>query len=111
MTDQTTSPVITLDLEDTALVARLKAKAEEYKERLAANPYSAPEQMAGTTYRLRLLEELLEHGTIDTWDLSRTINSEMGWIRSDRFDNACGVVTDYIETGGANTIGGKLPVV
>lgn len=112
MTDETTSPVITLDLEDTALVARLKAKLEEYTERLNnKNRYKAPEHYTGTEYRKRILEEVLRDGVVVTWDLSRKMDAEGTKLYADKFENACGVIQDYIETGGANNKGGKLPVV
>ncbi len=111
MADETKGYVVTLDLNDDALVARLKAKVEEYKDRLEhQSPYKAPEQYTGTRYKLRILEGLLQNGMLDTWELSRQIAAE-GPIYGRKFNNACAVVEDYILHAGANNTGGKLPVV
>jgi hypothetical protein len=109
--------VIELDLSNIELVARLKLKLQEYDERLAKhkadNPYKdsqvLKDEMLGTIYRKRLIEELLKTGSVMTWELSRTLEREDGGVDRHRFENSCGVIGDYIETGGATNQGGLLP--
>ncbi len=87
----------------------LRSKREQYKRRLERDrelctPYQDPlgPQLADTIYKLALLSVLLdsEGVEIDTYKWSIRL-AKFGYIHEE-FDNACGVIDDYIQTGGKN---------
>jgi hypothetical protein len=97
--------------ENKLIVKALNDKLLEYKERLGAEmkeqPYKAPEQYSNdTVYKIAVLDELLKNGEVNTQELSRELKEKYGFINIDDFDNACGVIEDYNETGGKNNSGG-----
>ena len=95
---------------DIALVRRLQLKLAEYKKRLGEemkkNPYGAPETFTDTNYKIAVLEQLLLTGEVDTYALSRELNGKDGEFDAQTFNNACGIVEDYAQTGGKGTTGG-----
>lgn len=108
------SPKIELP-KDAEVVKRLQNKLKDYKQRLAEekkkiDPYKAPEQvfhiLADTNYKIAVLEKVLLEGEVNTFELSRELNSQDGQFDSGAFNNACGVIEDYCSTGGKNTRGG-----
>lgn len=103
--------------DDPLVRSKLEAKLGEYKQRLEKlesdrNFLLVPEQyeekICGTIYKIAVTETLLETGRVDTYALSRKLAAERPDFFSDRFDNACGVIKDYIERGGAGVIGGTF---
>ena len=110
------SPKIKLP-KDPDLVKRLQDKLEEYKQRLEKEKkevddgYRAPElvihMLAETNYKIAVLEKLFLEGEVNTYELSRELNSRDKQLNSDAFNNACGVIDDYCTTGGKNTQGGS----
>lgn len=111
----TESPVIVLPDERRE---QLQAKINEYRKRMADDDeFTHPEGQllmgSGTAYNFCVLERLLSDGTVKTFDLSAELMEKLG----DRFDpakfgNACGVIKDYCETGGAKVTGGTgLPQI
>ena len=98
------SPVIVLPENETHKT-QLRRKLEEYKGRV--KPFRAPELQMDTIYKMTVLERLLRDGQVNTWELSREIAKTYGSdFDGHAFNNACGVIEDYCETGGQNTNGG-----
>ncbi len=125
-----TSPIIKFpdDLDGAARQERLgalKQKLENYEERLkplvAAGNYASPEQNTANriidlNMKHFILSSFLENpkGVLNTEDLKNKfadklkingLNEKMEFY----WDNACGVIGDYIATGGKNTVGSGLP--
>ena len=98
--EQGESPILRL-AEDRSL---LEEKLKEYKGRI--DQYIAPERQIGTIYKIEILKALLEHGEVNTYDLSRKLHDRFGVLDVEKFNNACGVIDDYIKTGGKNLSGG-----
>ena len=104
------SPVIRIG-EDRELLRR---KLEEYKERLKSPTvplgvaYRAPEALFDfdTVYKIAVTEALVNTGEVSTYDLSHKLKTKYGFFDSEAFNNACGVVEDYIKTGGKGVRGG-----
>jgi len=102
----TESPVIRLP-DDETRVEQLKRKLAEYKERLRKHPFRAPEQQMDTICKIAILERLLEKKEASTWELSRELAKQYGsGFSGDWFNNACTVISDYCQTGGAHVRGG-----
>lgn len=98
--------------------ARLRAKLDEYKERLnkkqKVKPYGAPETQLDfdTIYKIAITQKLVDDGEVNTHDLSRSLVAQYQTFNSELFNEACAVIQDYITTGGRNVIGGTgLPKV
>jgi hypothetical protein len=90
---------------DEAVVEKLRTKLEEYKTRL--QNFKSPEQNIDTVCKVKVLETLLEAGTVDIPALEHEMEEEYGTGFSERaFMNACGVIEDYASTGGAYLRGG-----
>ncbi len=105
------SPVLRLP-DDAEMQARLRLKLDEYQKRL--DPYKAPELQQSTYFKFTVLKQLLEQGQVDTYNLSLELGAKFGHRGFDKeaYNNACGVIKDYITTGGANTRRGTgLPTV
>lgn len=104
MDEQQKSPVIVLP-EDEARREQLRQKLEEYRTRI--EPHKAPEMQMDTICKIAVLERLLRDSQVNTWDLSREMVEIYGpGLDAHTFNVACGVVADYIKTGGANLHGG-----
>lgn len=103
---------------------QLEAKLEEYRARVGDTKgledekdriWRAPESVvhSGAYYRMKILEAVLRDGKVDTHALSRQMSEEMKKEGTSfdvhKFNKACTIIADYIETGGANVIGGGLP--
>jgi hypothetical protein len=104
------SPVIELT-DDPILIARLGLKLEEYKLRLIEhrNPFQAPEG-SDTHYKIFVLQKVLTERRVLTWELSREYEATYLCFDPRLFEIACGVVEDYIKTGGKRTLyGSGLP--
>lgn len=98
------SPVIVLPADETRK-QRLRDKLTEYKGR--RHPYRHPELQMDTVCKITVLERLLRDGQVNTWDLSREMVKTYGsGLDINAFNNACGVIKDYCETGGQNLRGG-----
>ncbi len=98
------SPVLTLP-EDPTRVRQLQAKLEEYKGRMT--PSRAPETRMDTICKIAVLKRLLAQGKVTTWDLARELAANYGsGYDPNAFNNACAVIQDYCETGGASAVGG-----
>jgi len=68
---------------------------------------------SGTAYNFCVLERLLSNGIVKTFDLSAELAEKLGdRFNPTKFGNACGVISDYCLTGGANVHEGTgLPQV
>lgn len=82
----------------------LERKLAEYRSRL--NEFGAPETQFDTIYKIAVVERLVETGEVDTQNLSRELVAKYGTFDTASFNNACGVIADYIKTGGKNVAGG-----
>ncbi len=88
----------------------LKGKLDEYTDRLRTqwgdNRY-LPFELLSTDgrYKRDILGIVLKEGSVNTWALSRAYE-EMGNINGNRFENACGVIHEYIKSGGVGLVGG-----
>lgn len=104
MAKQEESPVIVLP-EDETKKEQLRQKLEEYRTRL--EPLGAPEMQMDTICKIAVLERLLRDSQVNTWDLSREMSKTYGHsLDHHAFNVACGVVADYVKTGGENLRGG-----
>ena len=103
----TESSIIKLPPDDKERIAQLRHKLDEYKGRLAANPFQAPELQMDTICKIAIVEQLLEKGEVNSWELSREMFKIYGsGFSGDWFNNAWGVITDYCQTGGTHVSGG-----
>jgi hypothetical protein len=82
----------------------------EYEERCRA--YTDLPQLHGTFYKKEVLRAVLKNGEVNTRELSiimaRQLNPNFSLFK---FNNACGVINDYITTGGENCFNGSLPEI
>jgi len=98
------SPTITLP-KDEVIINALRRKLEEYESRFVS--YLAPELQLDLIFKIRIIEELFENSTVNTWDFSREWEKAHPSLWDYKmFNNACGVIEDYIKTGGKNCRGG-----
>lgn len=72
-------------------LAKLRRKHEEYVERYT---FRAPEVHPLSTYKLRLLGELLENGVIDVAD-RKALASKDAFYREASFDTAVVIIASY----------------
>ena len=81
-------------------IARLKAKLQEYKERI--------EKKGGKDSRLsarvEVLKELLEKGSVDPAEMIAKAGGDV--IYQANLEDAIEIVQDYVKTGGQNLHGG-----
>jgi hypothetical protein len=96
---------ITIDLpKDAGQVEKLKLKLAEYRERLermlAENPQADEEALADTRYKIALLANLLEKGSINTADIARDLAELYSSVYRAKFNSAIVVINDYAITGG-----------
>lgn len=77
---------------DAELQAKLRRKLAEYGTRLAGK---TPDADPDTTYKFRVLRELLEKGSVDVLALAVTLSEELGWHNRWLFNNAAKVVAAY----------------
>ena len=112
---QTDAPIIKL-AQNMESVLRLQKKLKDYRARIqremaAIDAYKAPEQvfemLAGTGYKIAVVEKLLLEGEVNTHELSRELLEKHGKIDAENFNIACAVVDDYMKTGGKNVTGGS----
>jgi hypothetical protein len=99
--------------ENQELVGKLQAKLVEYKARLKEEslalaakeipPVERPPFTTATRYKILVLSELLEAGSVNVDRLKRDIEKDEGSLVEHDFDNAWRVIKDYCETGGKNT--------
>lgn len=82
----------------------MEAKLKEYESRL--DKFKAPELQLDTIYKIAVAKSLVETGEVDTHNLSMELNNRYGFLDERLFDNACGVISDYISSGGKNLRGG-----
>lgn len=98
----------------TGMREALERKLKEYRARLKNNVYQSPELLGKNDAFVKqfVLGKLLEganrgeSGAVSTVALSREFEEEFGKLDPEVFNNACSVIQDYLETGGANTRGG-----
>lgn len=93
-------------------LARYKSEAESpVLVKLRSVPYMAPEMFGperdgnmpsereiGSVYKIALAKELLAHGEVDTFELSRRLSAEHGGFNAGRFNNACAVMKEYCDS-------------
>lgn len=114
MADEEKQHIIRLP-EDTDRVAQLRAKHQEYQGRL--DPFDHPELRARHNWDAFCkewgLRILLEKGVLDTHTLSLELAREFpDAFDVDGFNNAMGVIDNYVTTGGKGIKRGKgLPPV
>lgn len=109
MADEKPKHIITLP-EDEERVAQLRAKHQEYLQRL--DQFDHPELRARRQwdafckeYGLRIL---LTKGQLDTHALSLDLAQKFPKAFDvDGFNNAMGVIDDYVTTGGENILRGR----
>lgn len=82
----------------------IKRKLDEYRGRLS--PYTPPEKQLDTVYKIEVAEKLVNEGEVDVGLLSKELNERYAYLDVDLFRNACGVIEDYVKTGGKNNTGG-----
>ena len=97
------SPVIVLPTDKTR-EQQLRGKLAEYKGRM--DLYRAPELQMDTICKIAVLERLLRDSQVNTWELSQEMAETYASFDVKTFNNTCGVIKDYCETGGQNTHGG-----
>lgn len=98
------SPILSLPA-DEGRVDQLRKKLAEYESRI--DGFRAPELQMGAVCKKAVLERLLRDGTVNTHELSRELVQQYGSGFDPRaFNNACGVIEDYCQTGGKNVSGG-----
>lgn len=101
--DESPVPVIVLPT-NKARRQQLLGKLEEYRGRMSD---WHPELKMDTIYKIVVLETLLRDGQVYVEDLEFKMTNRYGaGFDSHAFDNACGVIRDYCETGGQNAFGG-----
>lgn len=99
--------VITLP-DDDKLIAALRLKLEEYKQR-CNSLNRTDEQQLSTFFKIVILKELFKNREVNTknfaqkWEKSHPKLWENGVYY---YHNACNVINDYITTGGKHTYGG-----
>lgn len=101
---------VKLSLSDSADIPFLTTKLKEYELRVTKqreeNPYAHPRipTFSDAVYKTALLWVLLNVPgvQIDTWKWSERLH-QYGYFYVDQFQNACGVIEDYLNTGGKNT--------
>ncbi len=103
------SPIIELNEE---FRERLQAKLQEYEKRWEAKvanegPYDHPEAKftSSTYYKKELAAKLLAQGKVDTHEFSRELFTRHNeCFDPDNYNTACGVLHDYMLTGGEHTL-------
>jgi len=81
--------------------ARLEAKLEEYKARREESANTPPEHDQDTVFKIAILSAVLAEGHVDTCRMYRSFQERFGAsAKSAAFNVACGVIDDYIKTGG-----------
>ncbi len=93
-------PVIRLTENRDALALKLK----EYQDRLKL--YKPPEEQISTVYKIAVAEQLVAAGEVDTNALAQKLAAKYGFLDEIKFENACGVIADYVATGGRHVHGG-----
>lgn len=98
------SPVIVLPESETRR-EQLRIKLEEYRGRL--DKFLHPGAQMDAICKITVLERLLRDGQVSTWDLSMELQEKYGKdFDVPSYENACGVVADYVATGGVRVEGG-----
>ncbi|MFW6013537.1 MAG: hypothetical protein ACOCQG_00020 [Candidatus Nanoarchaeia archaeon] len=98
--------------EDATLVNRLEKKLNEYKGRIDKKQEKSPQTPynellnTGSGYKAMILGNVLFNERADTDRLYKNLESKMGGIDKIAYNNAVGVINDYINNEGRNTIGG-----
>lgn len=90
---------------------QLKAKLQEYESReQSRDPYTR----AFEYYKREILRALLNEGEIRSWQLHKRLQENAAQVSglapevtNAEFDEAFGVIKDYVETGGRNNSGGS----
>ena len=90
-------------------------KREEYKDRVrerdSSYDYEHPELFAirhpKYAHRIAVLDELIEHREVSSWELSQTLSKKFGaGFDVEQFNKAFALVLDYVENDGVNLFGG-----
>ena|SRR5438128_281885 len=104
--------VLNLPQDNPELKRSLEEKLKEYEARLAevTNPKDHEAIVGNQTggdsmYKAVILRELLNKGEVNT-DAIKSRISDSGVINEAVFNNAVGVIEDYVKTGGKNLEGG-----
>ena len=86
------------------IVKSLQGKLSEYKERLNAQNDGA--SVTDTNYKIEFLQRLLTDGEVDPNKLMQELKEKYGRLDMESFNNARGVIEDYVWTGGKHVHGG-----
>ncbi len=92
---------------------KLSRKLLAYEDRLReANtnfPFlsNAPTVIVDSMYKRDVLRLLLERGEVNTWALCNAYADIQGKVIPKFFKRACGVIHEYVRTGGQNVRGGE----
>jgi hypothetical protein len=104
---------ISLPKENFELRQALQNKLKEYESRLEriSNPDPSKttygnEQHIDLKYKQLLLARLLRDGQINTDEMKRDLTAATGGVYETIFENAAGVIEDYVLTGGENLLNG-----
>lgn len=85
---------------------KLMDYTERFERRLERFPtemsVEAVVSMTSAHYKRTALRILLERGEVNTWALSNSLNSVDGSVIPHTFENALGVIHDYVKTFGKN---------
>lgn len=115
------SPKIELS-QDPENLARLQTKLKDYKRRLTVQESQyVPDHddmlvdgesikklrlTADTRYKIAVLEKLLLNGSVDKDQLYKELINNDKTFDQSSYDNAFGVIEDYVVTGGERVVGG-----
>lgn len=97
--------ITTLTLTNDPLVReRLRAKLAQYEQRLAG---LTPDKDPDSAYKLHLLKELLEKGTVDVLRFLPELQKRFGWHIERYFTNAVFVISGYNGNDVTGLTGGR----
>jgi hypothetical protein len=84
----------------------LQRKLDEYKSRLTDPRFQTSGAQVDTIYKIAIAQKLIETGEVDKDTLAIELQEKHGHLDKDFFDNAWGVIADYVSRGGTGNIGG-----
>ncbi|MFC1600587.1 hypothetical protein ACFL25_00745 [Patescibacteria group bacterium] len=88
----------------------LGLKFEEYSERYKTKLKELDVvAVVNTMYKRDILRLLLKHGSVNTWAYSNAVAEQYERRLTPDFGDSAAVIHDYVRTGGANVVGGRLP--
>ena len=105
-------PIYLILPNDPATKEKLEGKLNDYKKRIGEsikqNPGIAPEAIFCTDagYKAAIVERLFDKGLVNLSEFAKELKRKYGFINTEDYNNAAGVIDDYCTTGGKNTTGG-----